>query len=240
MKTQERRHLKQNEFAETAARMSGVVAEHGSRIGLGLGIAAVVLAVAGGVYYWRARTADQAGALLGVAMSAASGAIAPPSTLPGAAQPPGTFPTEQARAEAAIKAYAEVVREYPNTEAATIAGYQLASEYLAAGKFGEAEAQFKKMVDKEGTSFYGWMARLGLAQTYLQAGRTDEAIKAYSELAAARDTALPIDGVLMELARANLKAGKSQDARASLKRVVDEFPDSGYAADAKQQLAAIN
>src|SRR5215218_1102340 len=93
MKTQERRHLKQNELAETAARVSGVVAEHGRRIMIGLGVAAVAVAIAAGVYYWRSQEADQAGALLGAAMSTASGSIAPASTLPGATQPPGTFPT---------------------------------------------------------------------------------------------------------------------------------------------------
>ena len=48
---------------------------------------------------------------------------------------------------------------------------------------------------------------------------------------------LPVDGVLMELARACLKAGKTQDARAAFKRVVDEFPESSYVAEARQQLA---
>ena len=34
-----------------------------------------------------------------------------------------------------------------------------------------------------------------------------------------------------------MKAGKTQDARAAFKRVVDEFPDSPYATEAKQQIA---
>jgi outer membrane protein assembly factor BamD (BamD/ComL family) len=74
----------------------------------------------------------------------------------------------------------------------------------------------------------------------MAAGKTDEAIKIYTELAAARDSALPVDGLLMELARASQKAGKPQDARAAFKRVVDEFPESTYTADARQQLAALN
>jgi len=46
--------------------------------------------------------------------------------------------------------------------------------------------------------------------------------------------------VLMQLARAYIKAGKMQEARSTFKRVVDEFPDSTYASDARQQLAALN
>ena len=37
-----------------------------------------------------------------------------------------------------------------------------------------------------------------------------------------------------------VKAGKPQDARAAFKRVVDEFPQSSYSADARQQLALLN
>ena len=51
-----------------------------------------------------------------------------------------------------------------------------------------------------------------------------------TDLSAQRDGALPVDGVLMELARVCRKAGKTQEARAAFKRVVDEFPESGYVA----------
>ncbi|MEO7191523.1 MAG: tetratricopeptide repeat protein [Vicinamibacterales bacterium] len=240
MKSQERHHLKQNEFAHTAGRVSEVVVEDRSRILLFSGVAVLILAIAGGFFYWRAHTANQAGALLGTAMATAQGQVAPPSTLPGAAQTPGTFPTEKARAEAAIKAYQEVIAAYPNTDAANVARYQLASELLAAGRFAEAADNFRKVGDAEASSFRGALARLGLAEALMQDGKQDEAIKTYTDLAAARDTALPLDGVLMELARANLKAGKTQDARAAFKRVVDEFPESTYATAARQQLTALN
>jgi TolA-binding protein len=62
----------------------------------------------------------------------------------------------------------------------------------------------------------------------------------YNDLAAQRDSSLPIDGILMQLGDACVHAGKSQDARAAFKRVVDEFPDSVYAASAKTQLAQIS
>jgi TolA-binding protein len=73
----------------------------------------------------------------------------------------------------------------------------------------------------------------------LAGGKVDDAIKAFSDLSAERDGVLPVDGVLMQLARAYLKAGKTQEARATFKRVVDEFAQSPYAAEARQQLTAI-
>jgi TolA-binding protein len=236
MKRQERQHLKENEFAKTTARMTAAVAENRGPVmtivAVGLGIAVL----GGGYYFYQSSQTDKAGAMLGAAVATAQSQVAPASTLPGQAQPPGTFPTEKARADAAIKAYTDVIAAYPNTSAGTVASYQLGSELLAAGRFADAEQQFRKTADKDRTSFYGTLARMGLANTLSQAGKPDEAIKIYSELAAERDTILPVDGVLMALAQANLKAGKAQDARAAFKRVVDEFPTSGYAADARQAL----
>ena len=90
-----------------------------------------------------------------------------------------------------------------------------------------------------GSAFYASLARLGEAEALMAQNKQDEALKIYMDLAADRNGTLPTDGLLMELARAAQKAGKPQDARAAFKRVVDEFPDSGYAADAKAQLAAL-
>ena len=48
---------------------------------------------------------------------------------------------------------------------------------------------------------------------------------------------LPVDGVLMQLGRAALVAGKKDDATRAFTRVVDEFPQSLYATEAKEKLA---
>jgi TolA-binding protein len=239
MKSTERHHLKQNEFAETTRRVTEYVVENRRMLSLVLGAVVLVAVVAGAVGYWRGRQADRAGALLAAALATAESPIAPAPTLPGITQQPGTFPTEEARAEATANALNEVIAQYPNTDAATVATYQLGAALLAARKFGEAEQQFRKVVDG-GDDLYAPLARLGLAQTLAAAGKHDEAIKIYADLAATRDGALPIDGVLMALARTHLGAGKTQDARAAFQRILDEFPDSPYVVEARQQVTALN
>jgi TolA-binding protein len=164
--------------------------------------------------------------------------ITPAPSLPGATQPPGTFPTEEARSEATIKAYRQVIESFPGTDAAIVAGYQMGSELLLAKRPADAQQAFH-VVAGSGSPFYASLARLGEAEALMAQSKYDDAIKIYTDLAADRNGTLPTDGLLMELARAAQKAGKSQDARAAFKRVVDEFPDSGYAADAKAQLAAL-
>lgn len=240
MKANERHQLKQNEFANTAARVAEAAAANRQRIILALGGVAVVVALLSGFLWWRGRSANEAGAALGVAMATAQSEVVPAPTLPGATQQPGTFPTEQARTEATLKAFNDVVTRFPGTDAAMAAQYQAAAELLAAGKTGEAETAFAAVVARAGNGFYAPLAKLGQAQAMLAAGKTAEGLAIISELSANRDGALPVDGLLMELGKASVKAGKPAEARAAFKRVVDEFPDSMYTADAQQRLAALN
>jgi len=238
MKAQERHQLKENEFAKTVSSVADVVQERRGQVALVAGIVIVVAVAVGGWMYVRTHKANEAGALLGIATAIAQVPITPAPSLPGSTQTAGTFPTEQARSEAAIKALRQVGESFPGTDAATAATYQLGSELLLAKRPADAQAAFHT-VSISGSAFYAALARLGEAEALMAQNKQDDAIKIYTDLAADRNAALPTDGVLMQLARAAQKAGKSQDARAAFKRVVDEFPDSGYAADAKAQLAAL-
>jgi len=238
MKAKERHQLKQNDFAETTTKVIAQMRENRDRLALIVGGVVVAAVLVGGYSLWRKSQNDKAGALLGLAYTAEQGTIAPLSTLPGATQQPGTFPTERARNDAAMKAFQEVVAKYPSSKAAIVATYEMAGLNLELGRFSDAEAEFNKVI-AEKTEPYASTAALGLAQALLDAGKTDEAVKVLTDLSGNRDGALPVDGVLVQLARADLKAGKKADARAAYKRIVDEFADSQYAADARQALTTL-
>jgi hypothetical protein len=239
MKAKERHQLKQNEFAETARRVVGAAQANRQQILIAVVAAVVVVGGLGGFLMFRNARANEAGAKLGAAMATAQSTISPASTLPGATQPAGTYPTETARSEAALKAFQEVTAAYPGTPAALAATYEAAGELLDLGRPAEAEKLFAE-VAASNSPLYSSVARLGVAQAKVNTKQYDEAIKLLTELSANRDGSLPIDGVLIQLAQAYAKAGKSQDARTAYQRVVDEFSDSSYAFEARQQLAALN
>ena len=115
MKAKERHHLKQNEFAATTARVVETISANRDRAVIWLIVVAVIVAVGGGYLYWQKRTRDQAGMRFGIAMAILRAPIAPAPTLPGATQAAGTYPTEQARHEAALKAFEDVAREFAST-----------------------------------------------------------------------------------------------------------------------------
>jgi TolA-binding protein len=177
--------------------------------------------------------------MLGIALAIEQAQIAPAPTVPGAKQTAGTYPTEQARSEAALKAFQEVASAYGSANAGLTAEYHVGVAQLALGHFTEAQQAFEKTASMAGTSVYGPIARMGRAEVMLASGKYEDAVKAFTELSGDRDGLLPIDGVLMQLARSCAKAGKTQEARAAFKRVVDEFPDSPYVTDAKAQITLL-
>ena len=239
MKSQERHHLKQNEFAVQAARVADVVMQNRDRWLMIAAAVVVIGAIAGGYLFMRGRAADKASAAFGAALLIDGSPVVPAPTVPGAKQQPGTFPTETARNEAAVAAFKKVADEYPNDETGRAARYQLAGLHLRSGRAAEADRLFAEAANNAGSSLYGPMALLGRAQALSALGKFDDALKILTDLSGQRDSALPIDGVLMELARVSERAGKTQDARAAYKRVVDEFTQSTYAGEARQRLAAI-
>lgn len=240
MKSTERHELKRNPFAEATLGVVETLRQNRSRVMGGLAVLGALAVVIAGVMAWRAREANQAGAALGIALATSQAQIVPIATMPGATQPPGTYPSVQARAEAAVEAFTDVVTQHPSTPAARVAAFHLASELLAAGRAAEAAEAFASVADQAGATVYGSAARLGQAEALLAVGRTDEALKIYTDMAAARDGALPTDGLLMQLGRASARAGKAAEARAAFQRVIDEFPESSFVDAARQQAAALN
>jgi len=239
MKKQERHHLKQNEFVLGVAKVTGWYQENKDRATMIAGIVVLGVVIAGGYFWWQKRSAEQAGELIGVAMTIYQAPIIPPSSVPGAVQQAGSYPSEKARYEAALKAFQDVANTYGSSASGIAARYHAAETLFSLGRLNEAHQEYQTVIDKGGSSIYASMAKLGLASTMLAEGQSDQAIKAYQDLAAVRDGAVPVDGVLMQLAKAYEKTGKKAEARTTYKRVVDEFPESPYAQSARQQMTLL-
>jgi predicted negative regulator of RcsB-dependent stress response len=239
MKAQERHHLKKNEFVSTVAAATSWYRENQTTFMAGVLAVLVVVVAASGYFWWQHRNQEQAGSLMGVAMTIYQAPIVPPSSVPGAVQQPGSYPSEKARYEAALAAFQQVADKYPSSVSGIAARYHAAATLHSLGRTAEAQQAYQYVIDHAGSSIYAPMARLGLATVMLSAGQNDQGLKALEDLAAQRDGAVPVDGVLMQLAGAYQKLGKSAEARTTYKRVVDEFPDSPYAQDARQKIALL-
>jgi TolA-binding protein len=240
MKSTERHKLKQNEFARTVAHAREAMQTRGRDIATIAAVMIVAIALAAGYAWWRQSRNVKANALLAEALAVEEApVIAPAAPAPGSpipVQQPGTFANEQAKLEAALPKLTKAADAYPNTEAGITARYHLASVLASLGRYAEAERRYQEVVDKGGSSLYGRTAKLGLADVLVTQGKYDTAIKIYQEVSTDTKSSLPIDGVLMQLGRAYMKAGRKNEAAHAFARVVQEFPQSLYGADARREM----
>ncbi len=241
MKKSEREHLKHNEAVDALVATSALFAEHARTIGL---TAVAALLIVGSVFGYRAfktRTEERAQAQLAQAVAILEAPVAAPApgTAP-VAPTEGTYASEAARMDAALKQLLSTAEAYGGTEAGLRARYYAASMYADTNRPQEAAAAFEQVRDAAGAStLLGRMASLGLASMQVRQKQFDPAIKMLQELSQRRDGPIPVDAVLVQLADAYQQAGRAAEASQTLQRVVDEFPQSPYAADARQRVEAL-
>ena len=237
MKRTERHHLKENEVRLITRQVRALMADRKretTAILIGL---AVVGAIALSYYTWREHVQSRAHEMLAAAISVQAARVAPPAPPGGTAVVvPGSYPTQQARAEAALVKLKATADAYPSSDAGIFARYQEATTLVSLGRPKEAVSRYEEVIKQAGTGIYGQTARLGLAQAQARAGQYDQAINAFKELSQRKDGPLPVDGILMQLGQTYLEAGKRADAQQTFNRLVEEYPNSPYTAEAKQQL----
>jgi tetratricopeptide (TPR) repeat protein len=237
MKRTERHHLKQNEFETVTLQALELLGNKRREITTVVAVLAVI-GLIGAVYWaWHQHVQDSAHALLAEAMVVQDSRVGPPSAATG--QSGLTFPTERERAVAAIAKFKAAADAYPSTDAGLFARYQEGALQLSIGNTAEAIKAYQAVIDRAGDGLYGQMARLGTAETYSRGGQYEQAITTFKELVQRKDTQLPVDGLLIQLGRTYRDAGKTADAQQTFNRVVEEFPESPFNADAKKELDAL-
>jgi TolA-binding protein len=243
MKRTERHRLKENEVALSVARARETFDLYRKPIiGAVIAVVALIVIVAA-IVVWRQQVDEKSRTLLTEAMAIESApvaqAAAPGQTTPPPAEP-GSYPNEQAKRQAALQKYLAAAGAYPSSPAGIAARYHAASILALMGRSADALKQYQEVVDRVGSgSLYGEMAKLGVADVEASTGQYDKAIAKYSELASSKDAKLPVEGVLMQMGRAYQDKGSTADAKKTFKRIVDEFPQSPYAAAARKELDAI-
>jgi TolA-binding protein len=242
MKSIERHKLKENDLARTVAHARQVLDERKHTITIALTALVVALAAVGGYVWWRQARDSGANEMLASAIAVYDAPVVPISApAPGSPAPlpqAGTFTTEQEKLQAALPKFRDAAERYPNSTPGLVAKYHLAGILAALGQYQEAEQRFQEVVSKGSGSIYGRTARLGLADAQLAQGKYDNAIAIYTELSRDTSSQMPVDGVLMQLGRAYVRAGRKEEAARTFDRIVQEFPQSSYLADAQKELEA--
>jgi TolA-binding protein len=235
MKRTERHHLKENELDRIARQAREMVETRKRETTFAVAAVVIVGAIVLGYFAWNDRTDSRAGGLLAEAMAVAEARVGAPIA-PGTPGAGLSFPTERTRAEAALVKFKAAADAYPDSEAGIHARYQEGAIQIALGNEEQAIAAYQDVINRAGDSIYGQMARIGIAEAQAKSGQYDQAINTYKELAQRPDGPLPVDAVLMQLGMTYRDAGKTADAQQTFNRIVAEFPNSPFNADAKREL----
>jgi predicted negative regulator of RcsB-dependent stress response len=171
-----RKELKTDKFALEMGHTFDFFEEHRSKIvRYGAIVAAVVVLVLGYTVYARHQRGLRSSALAKAILvqEASVGGMAMPGNL--------SFPTQEAKDQAALKAFSDVESQYSGSDEAEIAEYYIGAIKADQGKLSDAEKSFLNVAQKGGDR-YGSLAKLSLAQIYFSDGRVDLAEKTLREL----------------------------------------------------------
>jgi tetratricopeptide (TPR) repeat protein len=248
MKRKERRHLKENDLAQTILAAREAIEQRRSLVTGTLLAVLLGAVVIGGIVVWQQEDDARAEQLLADAMVTFNARVIPPSATP--AQPgevpaaatlgaTGSYATEAAKLNAALPKLKAAADAYPDTEAGITARYHYASSLAALGKHAEAIQAFDDVGSRAGSdSLYGRMAQMGKADTQVRAGQLEEAIATWKTLASSTDEDLPKDAILMELGKAYQASGNQEEAKKAFTEIVDQHPTSPYVAEARTALGS--
>ncbi|MGH9648554.1 MAG: tetratricopeptide repeat protein, partial [Bryobacteraceae bacterium] len=208
MRTQTRRQLKQDRFAATANDAVSWTVEHRDKLIWITVIAAVVLAIVlGGWWYMQSREAS--------ANEALAQAIATYNAPVGAAAqaPPGTktFATAQERAKTAREQFRSVADKYGRTNAGKIARYFVGLTDIDLSD-NQAAEQDLKQVAGSATGDVASLAKMALASLYRTEGKDQQAIQLYKEVADKPTNAAPKEVAELQMAE-TYEAKDPQNAR---------------------------
>ena len=143
--------------------------------------------------------------------------------------------TAEAR-EDAESALREVIDRYGRTPQADEARVILARLLVDDGKVDEARKLLTKVAQKRKDSPTVRVATLDLIGIQVASGQAAEVIPQLEAMVTGKDPRLPRDVALYELAEVNITEGNHDKAREYLQKLMEDFPESPYAGQARQKL----
>ena len=179
MRSSERHHLKEDQFAAATMDKLSWAVEHRNPLFVSSGIVVVVLLVLIGGFYYQQNREQQSSVLLGEALQLYSAPIRPA----GSPEIPGqqSFTSALDRAKAASNKLVEISEKYGHTDSGSMANYFLGLCAEDMNDNAKAEDYFKKVSDS-GNKDLAALAKNALASLYHDTGRDQLAIDLYKQL----------------------------------------------------------
>lgn len=223
-----RKQLKQDdEFVSTAELIFRWLAGNIRPLLAGVGAVCAAALIWWGASAWLGTRADDASLLLNKAVTTFEGAGGE-----GAIAPEGDL-------EAAEAEFREVVERYGRSDQADMARLFLARIALSRGRSDEARASLVELAGRHKGNLIGQLATLDLIELRIASGQGAEVAAELEAMVAGDRPGLPRDAALYKLGELLGSSGESERARTTFEKLVEEFPESPYVADARQKLGEL-
>lgn len=232
MKKELKEQIKQDDFASGLERAMAWIGTHRDELRIGVGVAVVLAAAIGAAVFFRAQRAREADRAFLDALASFEAPVA--TELPeGSARPSGTvFASPEEKYKTAAAAFDGVERRYGASNAGQRAKYYGAVARIHLGQYPEAEKALSQVQSSGRKGLDTELARLALANAYRRSGQTDKALDLYRGLAGDSGATVPRDFALLCAAQTLEDAKQWAEARATYRRLLEEFPASAFASQA--------
>ncbi len=219
-----RKQLKEDEFVSTMDHLIRRVGEYWKQALAALGAVLVIVFVWWMIGQWSGKQADAASGKLNQAVTAYQEAVAQGGD------------GDLADAEAG---FAAVIEEYGRTDQAEVAKLYQARIQLGRGETDSARATLVHLVSRHKDDAIGRLAALDLVRLRTASGQGAEVAAELEKMVVGRSSQLPRDVALFELGEVFIAEHKPDQAREYFQKLVDEFPESAYVAQARQRLGEL-
>ena len=208
-----RKSLKDDKFAAEVGHSVEYISGHRQQVLRYGGIAAVVLALAIGIFFYRQHRKTLVHQSLYKALETYH-ALVTDEERPGRV----TFKTEADKNNKALREFEALTKDFSGTTEGQIARYYLGLVHRDMGKMAEAQKHLEQAT-REGPDYTRALARLSLADVYIAQGMDEEARKVYEYLIKNPTDAVSEGRAQLAMAR-YLSSRKPEDARKLLQDLI--------------------
>ena len=229
-----KKQIKEDEFKSAIVHAFDWSKLHSAEVRITAVVAVILAFVLGAVAYFQGAQRKEAERGFAAAIETFRASVNTPGEAP--VPEAKAFATAQEKYTQAAAAFDGLARKFPSRPEGLRARYLAALSRVEIGQYPEAEKTLGEIgADRRASALEPALARLALADLYRRSGQTDKAVTAFRELVADTTSAVPRDTALMSLAGTLEDAKRLAEARASYKRLSEEFPQSVYAAEARRR-----
>lgn len=235
MRSEVRHQLKRDKFAATATGTVAWAMEHRINLIGGAIVAAIIIALVLGGWYYTQHKEDLASAQLSSAIQTLEAPLRPATT---PADPNlESYTSSVERAQAAEKKFQAVADQYKHTDSSKMARYFMGVTEMQAGSNSAAEKQLKDVVAMNNDELSP-LAKLALASLYKSTNRDPQAIAFYKELIDHPTRAVPKTAAQFEMAKF-YQDKQPQEAMKIYQQIQKEDPTGAAGEIAQAKMAGL-